>query len=103
LTMYGEPLEEVAEELRRARKPILVAVGAEKVPCELFELADYNVSVTGQPHSEVSALAIFLDRLYSGEELKRYWFEDPELVVEPSKKGKRVRRVEEKRGRGSER
>ena len=38
-------------------------VGAEKVPREIYELADYNVAVGSQPHSEISALAIVLDRI----------------------------------------
>ncbi len=61
LTMYGEPLEKVISKI--PKEDILVIVGAEKVPPEVYELADFNVSVTNQPHSEVGALAIFLDRI----------------------------------------
>ena len=32
----------------------------------MYGLADYNVAVTGQPHSEISSLALFLDHLYEG-------------------------------------
>lgn len=68
LTMYGMPLQQKAAELRKLDK-VLVVVGSEQVPGEVYELADFNVSVTNQPHSEVAALAIALDRLVEGKEL----------------------------------
>jgi tRNA (cytidine56-2'-O)-methyltransferase len=39
------------------------------VPGEIYGLADYNIAVTGQPHSEISSLAVFLDRFFQGSEL----------------------------------
>ena len=33
------------------------------VPQEIHKLADYNLSITKEPHSEVSALGVFLDHL----------------------------------------
>lgn len=68
LTMYGERLP-LHEETLKETERILVVVGAEKVPGEIYGLADYNIAVTGQPHSEISSLAVFLDRLFSGKEL----------------------------------
>jgi tRNA (cytidine56-2'-O)-methyltransferase len=88
LTMYGLPVQQVIGEIR-ARDEILVVVGAEKVPGEMYGLADYNVSVTTQPHSEVSGVAIFLDRLFEGAELDRT-YPDAELRIEPSRDGKRT-------------
>jgi len=64
LTMYGLPLEEVLSSLQK--KDVLIVVGAEKMPSELFDLADFNVAIGHQPHSEVAALAILLDRLFKG-------------------------------------
>ena len=87
LTMYGLPLREVMGEIR-ARDEILVVVGAEKVPGEIYGLADYNVSVTTQPHSEVSGVAVFLDHLFEGAELDRS-YPDAELRIYPSSDGKR--------------
>lgn len=69
LTMYGERLPHHEDTLRQ-KDCILVVVGAEKVPGEIFGLADYNIAVTGQPHSEISSLAVFLDRLFLGRELE---------------------------------
>lgn len=88
LTMYGLPVDQVIDEIRGAGKDILVAVGAEKVPGEVFEKADYNVAVTNQPHSEVSALAVFLDRLYQGRELEKDF--GGKYRVIPSKRSKRI-------------
>jgi tRNA (cytidine56-2'-O)-methyltransferase len=61
LTAYGLKLPQVIQEIDEADKDILVVVGSEKMPGEVFRLADWNVSVTNQPMSEVAALAIFLD------------------------------------------
>jgi len=68
LTMYGLPLQQKLGELRK-REKILVVVGSEQVPGEVYQMADFNISVTNQPHSEVAALAITLDRLADGREL----------------------------------
>ncbi|MEM3716424.1 MAG: tRNA (cytidine(56)-2'-O)-methyltransferase, partial [Candidatus Bathyarchaeia archaeon] len=60
LTMYGLPLDEVIDRIRESRRDKLVIVGSEKVPRLVYEIADWNVSVTSQPHSEVGALSVFL-------------------------------------------
>ena len=60
LTMYGEPWREAVSVLERNR-PMVVVVGGTKVPGEVFRLATHNVSVGNQPHSEVSALGVFLE------------------------------------------
>lgn len=65
LTMYGETLEKSIKKIDKS-KDLLVIVGAEKVPAWIYESADFNVSVGNQPHSEVAALALFLDRYTKG-------------------------------------
>jgi len=87
LTMYGLPLLEVLGRTRESEKDKLVVVGAEKVPREVYELATYNVSVTNQPISEVSALGVFLDRYFGGEEFHRE-FQGYQTRVLPQKAGK---------------
>ena len=86
LTMYGERFEEVLP--RIPREDLLIVVGAEKVPRELFDLVQWNVAVGNQPHSEVAALAIFLDRLLGPAALGRE-FAGP-LRIRPSPRGKDV-------------
>jgi tRNA (cytidine56-2'-O)-methyltransferase len=88
LTMYGMPIQEVAPELRKLDK-ILLVVGGPKVPGRVYHEADYNVAVTSQPHSEVAALAIALHEIQGGEELKRA-FQKSKLRILPTPRGKRV-------------
>jgi len=91
LTMYGINLPDVIDDVHAAGD-ILVIVGAEKVPAEIYSMADWNIAIGNQPHSEVAALAIFLDRLQSGKELSRV-FKGGELQVVPRERNKEVRRV----------
>jgi len=91
LTMYGLPIQEVTDDVRTAarERPLLVVVGAEKVPSEVYDRAEYNVAVTNQPHSEVAGVAVFLDRLFDGAELDREWTDADRRVV-PRPTGKEV-------------
>ncbi len=86
LTMYGESLSEALPTLKA--KDLMVVVGAEKVPREVYDLADRNISVGNQPHSEVAALAIFLDRLMKGRILEKPF--RGKLTVVPNPRGKTV-------------
>ncbi len=87
LTMYGEHLDEVVPRIPRGRD-LLVVVGAEKVPPEVYQLVDHNIAVGHQPHSEVAALAVFLDRFLVGAGLRRPF--DGQLRIIGSPRGKRV-------------
>jgi len=88
LTMYGLPIQDVIQDLRRLDK-ILIVVGGPKVPGKVYHEADFNIAVTSQPHSEVAALAIALHEIQSGEELKRT-FPKSRLRILPAAHGKRV-------------
>jgi len=88
LSMYGEKINDVQNQLRKEEK-MLVVVGAEKVPREIYELADYNIGVGSQPHSEISALAILLDRIQQGEQFEKV-FPDAKRKIIPTKNGKNV-------------
>lgn len=89
LTAYGVPLPRVIRAIRRSGGDKLVVVGAEKVPGELYGLADWNVAVTNQPISEVSALGIFLDWFFGHSRLEAD-FPNSEIKIVPSERGKRV-------------
>jgi tRNA (cytidine56-2'-O)-methyltransferase len=93
LTMYGLPIDDVIEDIRRTRRDILVIVGGPKVPGAYYSLSDYNVSITNQPHSEIAALAIFLDRYFEGRELNLE-FPGGKLRVVPSDRGKKLLRMD---------
>ena len=87
LTMYGEELERSINKIDRS-KNLLIIVGAEKVPPQIYEMADYNISVGNQPHSEVAALAIFLDRYTKGLWQKKKF--NGKIEILPSNSGKKV-------------
>ncbi len=88
LTMYGLPVQDNIREIRKSQK-ILVVLGGEKVPSEVYQQADYNIAVTSQPHSEISALAVFLDRVFEGKELEKK-FENAKREVIPQARSKQV-------------
>jgi len=90
LTMDGERLGKTIN----AERDMLVVVGSEQVPIEMYRVADRNISVTGQPHSEIAALAVFLDRVFGGKELSedfdRENFRNGKRRVVPTERGKRA-------------
>lgn len=88
LTMYGENINDVVLRLQNEDN-LLIVVGAEKVPREIYNLADYNVGIGNQPHSEVSALAVVLDRIQKGSQFFTK-FENPSREIIPTKNGKNV-------------
>jgi len=88
LTMYGENINDAVDQLRKEEN-LLIVVGAEKVPREIYQLADYNIGIGSQPHSEISALAIILDRIQKGEQFKSN-FPGAKRKIIPTKKGKNV-------------
>ncbi|MBS3759981.1 tRNA (cytidine(56)-2'-O)-methyltransferase [Halodesulfurarchaeum sp.] len=96
LTMYGEPVQDRIQDVRAnaVDADLLIVLGSEKVSFDVYEAADWNIGVTNQPHSEVAALAVFLDRLFDGTELDRT-FTDANQRVVPQALGKEVRDLEE--------
>ena len=86
--MYGENINSMEEDLRK-EEDLVIVVGAEKVPREIYELADYNVGVGSQPHSEISALAILLDRIQKGKQFEME-FPGAKRKIIPTKNGKNV-------------
>ncbi|MFZ0965692.1 MAG: tRNA (cytidine(56)-2'-O)-methyltransferase [Candidatus Bathyarchaeia archaeon] len=93
LTAYGENIQtsDMLQRIEESGKDILVIVGSQKVPREFFSetFSDFNVAVGNQPHSECASLAVFLDRLFEGEELKKS-FENAKVRIIPQKRGKKI-------------
>ena len=96
LTMYGSQAHEIVDEVRETGDDILIIVGGAKVPTKVYKNADWNVSVTTQPHSEVAALAIFQHLLMEGKEFDLE-FENPVFEVIPTAHGKTVNIHDENR------
>ena len=86
LSMYGNKLKNSINKIDQ-NNDILIIVGAEKVPPEIYDIAHYNISIGNQPHSEVAALAIFLDRLKNG--LWQNLEFDGKIKIKPGSKGKK--------------
>ncbi|MGV8176598.1 MAG: tRNA (cytidine(56)-2'-O)-methyltransferase [Candidatus Bilamarchaeaceae archaeon] len=91
LTMYGPVVDEKISEIRPA-KDLLVIVGSEHVPIDVYHLADWNLAVGNQPHSEVAALAVFLDRYFSGKQFQKEF--KGKIKITPNERGKNIQKNE---------
>jgi tRNA (cytidine56-2'-O)-methyltransferase len=91
LTMYGINLPDAIDEI--VTNDLLIVVGAEKVPPEIYDIADWNIAIGNQPHSEVAALAVVLDRLAAaaGKDPLKSEFRGGEIEIVPKRRGKEVR------------
>ena len=86
--MYGQNINKIQENIQK-EEDLLIVVGAEKVPRYIYDQSDYNVSIGNQPHSEISALAILLDRIQNGIQFEKK-FDNSKRVIIPSENGKNV-------------
>lgn len=89
LTMYGMPFQDAIGEILSDQSPKLIVVGGAKVPGEIYGAANWNIAVTSQPHSEVSACALFLHEFFEGKELNSE-YPEARLRVIPQTKGKKL-------------
>ena len=95
LTMYGERIQDKISNIKKQKdEDILIIVGSEKVPPEVYNLVDYNIAVGNQPHSEIAALAIFLDKYLSSKGLGLK-FEGAKKFIEPQERGKKIVETED--------
>lgn len=93
LTMYGEPFRKAIPKIRRDR-PVVIVVGGAKVPGDVYKICQHNVAVGNQPHSEVAALALFMDAWF-GESASERNFDDARLIIEGTNDGKLVHDMRE--------
>ncbi|MEA2054161.1 MAG: TIGR00295 family protein [Candidatus Thermoplasmatota archaeon] len=87
LTMYGKKITDVVDEIKKHDK-VLAVVGSKKVPGDFYSLADFNVAVGNQPHSEVAALAIFMHYVTDGQWMDNDFYGKFQII--PQKSGKKV-------------
>jgi tRNA (cytidine56-2'-O)-methyltransferase len=66
LTMYGLPFQDHVEEVKGSEEDLLLVAGSQKVPRDIYDLVDHNLAVGNQPHSEVTAVGVFLYELHDG-------------------------------------
>ena len=88
LTMYGESWRESLNSIERGR-PMVIVVGGTKVSGEVFRLANHNISIGNQPHSEVAALRVFLESFIGRLDESKH-FQGGEIQVVPSLDRKQV-------------
>ena len=88
LTMYGEDFESATSTIP-TDAPIAVVVGGAKVPGDIYKIANYNIAVGHQPHSEVAALALFMSEIMGGV-AGAETFPGARLEVKPHPSGKVV-------------
>ncbi|MCK5625306.1 tRNA (cytidine(56)-2'-O)-methyltransferase [Candidatus Bathyarchaeota archaeon] len=89
LTFYGLPVQDILHDIRCSIKDKLIIVGGSKVPRIVYNLSDWNISITSQTHSEISALSVFLHELFQGRELLKV-FKNAKLKIIPQSRGKKV-------------
>ena len=89
LTMHGLPIQDVIKKIKESKKDLMVIIGSQHVPGEVYHLSNWNIAVINQPHSEVAALAVFLDRFFEGKELKKH-FQKAKIKITPQEKGKKI-------------
>jgi tRNA (cytidine56-2'-O)-methyltransferase len=85
LTVYGIDFRKKIKDIKKEKK-ILLIVGGEKVPGEVYDICDCNLSVSNQPHSEIAGIGIFLYELFDGK-FKKF---KGELEIKECEKGKIV-------------
>jgi tRNA (cytidine56-2'-O)-methyltransferase len=91
LTMYGINLPDAIGRIRSAfrEENVLLVAGSQKVPPDVYRMADANVAVTNLPHSEVASISTILDWIFEGKELSRQLPRSMMKIV-PQDRGKRV-------------
>jgi len=89
LTVYGVPIQNSIKKIRSSTEDKLIVIGGAKVPSVVYELSDWNISITSQPHSEVASLAIFLDRFFKRKVLEKE-FKNAKIKIVPQGSGKKV-------------
>ncbi|MFH0837502.1 MAG: tRNA (cytidine(56)-2'-O)-methyltransferase [Candidatus Aenigmatarchaeota archaeon] len=87
-TMYGISLQKKIKKIRKHRN-VMFIVGGEKVPSDVYQMADMNIAVANQPHSEIAALAIFMHDYFRGKELDNKFIK-AKLKIIPMERGKKV-------------
>ena len=86
LTVYGLELKKQLYNIKKLKK-LLIIIGSEHVPSQYYEIADINLAITNQPHSELSSLAILLYELNKDKNIN---FKNAKIEIKPSEKGKDI-------------
>jgi tRNA (cytidine56-2'-O)-methyltransferase len=72
LTRYGNPLQTKSYMLKTYKNLVLIVTLKDEMEA-IQKLADFNISVSSQPHCSSAAVAIFLHEFYNGRELAMHF------------------------------
>ncbi len=89
LTRYGMPISKMRYRISTYKNILLIASFSESVK-SAYDAADFNISISSQPHTCGSSIAIFLHDFYQGRELAMH-FENSRYKVVPSEHGVEVK------------
>lgn len=81
LTRYGTPISKVEYSLKTYKNILVIVTLSESIK-SLYNMSDFNVSISTQPHCAAAAIAVFLHTFYQGRELAMH-FENAQLKVVP--------------------
>jgi tRNA (cytidine56-2'-O)-methyltransferase len=81
LTRYGMPLQTKSYMLKTYKNLVLIVTLKDEVN-SIHKIADFNISVSSQPHCSSAAIAIFLHEFYNGRELAMH-FENAQYKLVP--------------------
>ena len=93
LTRYGVPINKVEYTLK-TYKNILIIVTITEAAKNLYQMADFNVSITTQPHAATSAVAVFLHHFFEGRELSLH-FENAQYKIVPEERRVHVEKTKQ--------
>jgi tRNA (cytidine56-2'-O)-methyltransferase len=91
LTRYGIPLQDKSYTLKTYKNLLLIVTLKEEVKA-IHDLADFNISISSQPHCSAAAIAIFLHDFYNGRELAMH-FENAQMKLIPKEHGVEVKKI----------
>jgi len=91
LTRFGMPLQSKSYILKTYKNMVLI-VSTTEINKKLHQVADYNISISTQPHCGAAAIAIFLHEFYNGRELAMH-FENAKLKLLPTEHDVAVKKV----------
>ncbi len=85
LTRYGIPITKMRYRISTYKNILLIVSFSESIK-KAYDVADFNISISSQPHTCGSSIAIFLHDFYQGRELAMR-FENPKYKIVPSQHG----------------
>ncbi len=91
LTRYGMSMTKLGYQVRTYKNVLAIVSFTESIK-PLYDAADFNMSITTQPHSCSSSVAVFLHEFYSGRELSMH-FENAKYKINPGDHGVRVKKL----------